>query len=68
MFDFDFRLFFILCKWEEVIIMKIVKEVSILSGVSVCILYYYDKIGLFLFIVLFEVGYWFYDDEVLICL
>lgn len=48
--------------------MKIVKEVSILSGVSVCILYYYDKIGLFLFIVLFEVGYWFYDDEVLICL
>ncbi|MFS5788384.1 TipAS antibiotic-recognition domain-containing protein [Streptococcus agalactiae] len=43
--------------------MKTVKEVSILSGVSVRTLHHYDKIGLFPPTALSEAGYRLYDDE-----
>ncbi|WP_057485451.1 MerR family transcriptional regulator [Streptococcus agalactiae] len=46
--------------------MKTVKEVSILSGVSVRTLHHYDKIGLFPPTALSEAGYRLYDDEALI--
>ncbi|HEO3444046.1 TPA: MerR family transcriptional regulator, partial [Streptococcus agalactiae] len=46
--------------------MKTVKEVSILSGVSVCTLHHYDKISLFPPTALSEAGYRLYDDEALI--
>lgn len=46
--------------------MKIVKEISYIFGISVCIFYYYDEIDLLFFLFVGENGYCYYDDELLI--
>lgn len=37
-------------------------------GFLVCMLYYYDIIGLFMFLVCFDSGYWLYDKVDVVCL
>ena len=46
--------------------MKTVKEVSILTGISVRTLHYYDEIGLFKPTKVSDAGYRLYDDEALV--
>ncbi len=48
---------------RRMIIMKTVKEVSELTGISVRTLHYYDEIGLFRPTEVKETGYRFYDDK-----
>lgn len=45
--------------------MKTVNEVSIITGVSVRTLHYYDSIGLLLPAAVTEAGYRLYDDKAL---